>query len=146
MRPEVLYPLFRPVFTGGVDGYTITWRTISRATITEQEVEMGDALVIHELAEGRTSEIGAAKNSLRLALEFNINRSPGDDQSTELNRALVDVERAMMSDRQCGGQALDTIPESNEFDFRDSDAKSVAGLAIFNISYRHSPDDPTIQV
>ena len=62
-----------------------------------------------------------------------------------LGRALTDVERAMLSDRQCGGLAFNTTSIRNEFDCRQPDQKEVAGVTLYEIQYRNKPNDPTVQ-
>ena len=71
------------------------------------------ALAIYEITESNSPEVGRTRRTLQLALEFHVNLGPGQEVSTELNRALTDVERAMLSDRQRRGLALDTVSVRN---------------------------------
>ena len=61
-------------------------------------------------------------------------------------RALTDVERAMLSDRQNGDLSIDTRSVRNEFDLGSPEGKSAGGVALYEITYRTSPNDPTVQV
>ena len=57
-------------------------------------------------------------------------------------RALTDVERAMLSDRQNGGLSIDTRSVRNEFDMGQPEGKTAGGVALYEILYRHAPNDP----
>ena len=58
--------------------------------------------------------------------------------------ALTDVERAILSDRQNGGLSIDTVELRNEFDLGQLEGKTAGGVALYEITYRHSPNDPTV--
>ena len=52
----------------------------------------------------------------------------------------------MLSDRECGGLALDTVSVRNEFDLDSPEGNTAGGVALYEITYRHLPNDPTVQL
>lgn len=128
----------------GEDGYTTTWNVVTRRPLTKQEVAMGDAIAIFDTGEEKTAEIGFYRCMLYVSAEFFYALKTGDDPSTELNRLLVDIQRAIRVDVTCGGVAFNMVELRNELDIDGPADRLVAGVVEFQVQYRHLIDDPRL--
>lgn len=126
----------------GVGEYSTTWNKVARTPIDKPSKELGNALCVLEGREVKTKQIGYYVCNLTVALEFHLKLSLGDVPSTELNRALVDVERMMMSDLNMGGIAVNVEQVQADTDIEGAGDKTVSGAAVFVIQYRHKLTDP----
>lgn len=125
-----------------VNGYTTTWNTVCRRPMTKTEIFMGDALGIYDISEEKEAVINFYNCTLTVALEFFYLLQQGDEPSTELNRMLVDIQRAMRSDISCGGLSFNCVENESELDIDGPADRLVAGTVEFRIQYRHFLDDP----
>lgn len=126
----------------GVDGYSTTWNTVARRPIGKAEINMGNVVGIFDTEEIKTRDMQFTRSQLRVMVEFFYTLKIGDEPSTELNRMLVDVQRLMLSDIYCGGLSLNIVENRNELDIDGPADRIVAGVAEFQVQYRHSVHDP----
>lgn len=126
----------------GVDGYTTTWNAVTRRPMGDQEVSMGNALGLFDVEEEKNPAINWYHCNLRVVAEFYYVLQLGDEPSTELNRMLVDIQRAIRVDVTCGGLAFNIVELRNELDVDGPADRLVAGVVEFQVQYRHLLDDP----
>lgn len=126
----------------GEDEYTATWNTVTRAPVARSQMAQGNALGLYDVSERKDPDVGFMRCTLNVSIEFYLVLGLGDDPSTELNRALADLQRAMRSDPQMGGLAFNALETRNEFDVDGPDDSIVAGFVEFAVTYRHKVDDP----
>lgn len=126
----------------GEDEYTATWNTVTRAPVARSQMAQGNALGLYGVSEHKDPDVGFMRCTLNVSIEFYLVLGLGDDPSTELNRALADLQRAMRSDPQMGGLAFNALETRNEFDVDGPDDSIVAGFVEFAVTYRHKVDDP----
>jgi hypothetical protein len=126
----------------GRNGYTTTWNTVTRKPVSKTEISMGDVVGLYDVGEVKTPDMQFTRSSLRVTVEFFCVMKIGDDPSTELNRQLLDVQRLMLSDIYCGGLTLNIVENRNELDIDGPADRVVAGVADFQVLYRHNVHDP----
>ena len=126
----------------GVDDYSTTWNGIGRKPISTTEVQMGNALGIFDVDEQKTPDMQFIRSNLAVIIEFYHRMELGDDPATELNRMLLDVQRAMRSDIYCGGLTLNVVELKSELDIDGPGDSLVAGVVEFQVQYRHDINNP----
>jgi hypothetical protein len=129
----------------GSGGYTETWNTVTRRPLRAVEMDAGSSLAIFDTNERAVPEIQYTLKTLEVAIEFYIVARIGSDEdqnSTELNRLLTDIQRAMRSDITCGGLCHNSVETRSEFDLDGPGERLVGGITFWNISYRHKENDP----
>jgi hypothetical protein len=144
MREQIMEHLatrFKNV-RSGADGYTTTWNTVARRPIAVTEIKMGNVLGVFDVSEVKTPDMQFTRSAMRVMVEFFYVMQMGDEPSTELNRMLLDVQRTMLSDIYCGGLSLNTVEIRNELDIDGPADRVVAGVAEFQVLYRHNVHDP----
>jgi hypothetical protein len=128
----------------GQDDYTTTWNAVVRRPLTKAEVSLGNAIGMYDTEEEKVSEIGRYRSTLTVVIEFFHTLKHGEEPSTELNRMLADVQRAMRVDVTCGGLSYNVVETKNELDIDGPADRLVAGIVEFQISYKHTLDDPRL--
>ena len=63
----------------GVDDHIITWNTVERRVLTDEEQRLGDALAILDISEEKTAEVGHMRADLKVATEFWIRIEQGEE-------------------------------------------------------------------
>jgi hypothetical protein len=126
----------------GENGYTVTWNVVARRPMTKAELNLGNALGLFDVEEEKTARIGYYDCQLKVVCEFFHVLQIGDEPSTELNRMLCDIQRAMRSDIGCGGLSLNIVENNSELDIDGPADRLVAGVVEFQIAYRCALDDP----
>lgn len=126
-----------------VDNYTTTWNVVVRRPMTNTETQLGDAMGIFDVSERKEFRIGHVDAFLTVNLEFFHKVRDGDEPSTELNRMLLDVQRACRSDINCGGLTINILEMTNELDIEGPTDRLVAGVVEIEIHYRHALNDPS---
>jgi hypothetical protein len=126
------------------DGYTTTWNVVVRRPMTKTEIGMGNAIGLYDTEEEKSALIGYYNSLLTVSVEFYYNSAIGDEPSQELNRMLMDVQRCMRSDPTCAGLTFNIVEVRNELDIDGPSDRLVAGMAEFQVSYRHRLDDPRV--
>lgn len=132
----------------GVDGYSTTWDIVSTLDLSDDDRRRGDSIGIYDLEELARPEIGSVSCDLLLVIEFY--HLCGADEAADqvLRRILGDIKRVMLSDIQCGKQALRMDPRKHDLQIPKS-GKSPAvasGYSEWIIKYRHHPADPRKRV
>lgn len=132
----------------GVDGYSTTWDIVSSLDLSENERRAGDALGIYDLEEVTRPEIGSVSCELLLVIEFYHLCHGYEEADQALRRILGDIKRIMLSDIQCGKQALRMDPRKHDLQIPKSgrDPAIASGYSEWIIKYRHSPSDPRKRV
>lgn len=129
--------------TAGTDGYTTTWNVVTRKPLGMTEVKIGSALGLFDTREDKTPDMQFMRCTLSVVCEFYHSMKIGDAPGTQLNRMLLDVQRAMRSDIYCGGLALNVVEVRSELDIDGPEDNLVAGIVEFQVLYRHYVDDPS---
>lgn len=142
---EHLVDRFKAIRRGN-DGYTTTWNVVVRRPFTNTETQLGDALGIYDVSERKEPRISGFDCFLSISIEFFHKVYEGDEPSTELNRMLLDIQRALRSDITCGGLSINLVERSNELDIEGPTDMLIAGVLEAEVHYRHSPDDPSVAV
>ena len=131
----------------GVDDHVLTWNTVVRNILTDEQQRMGSAISLVDLSEQKVEEVGFVRSTLRVATEFWITTKLGDEPFHVVNEVLGDVQRTMRLDVQTTvdgvAHTLNIVEESNETDIEGAADKLVGGVIIWTIQYRHLPLDPT---
>ena len=134
----------------GADGHIITWNTVERRILTDEEQRMGDALSLLDVSEQKDAEIGHSRVQLQVITEFWIKLNLGDNPSQMLNRIMGDVQRTMLSDvnsivstSPLCELTIDIRELRNEFDVDSSGDFLVGGMVVWEVLYRHKYADPT---
>jgi hypothetical protein len=125
-----------------IDGYTTTWETVVRRPLSDTEAKLGNGLGVYDVSEEKVPEIGRYRSHLTVRIEFFYLIRHGDEPSTELNRMLVDIQRAMRADHTCGGLAYNVLETENELDINGPADRLVAGIIEYRVEYKHLLDDP----
>ena len=132
----------------GEDEHVITWNTITRNPWEDIEQQMGDTIGIFDLSETSSDEQGYVRKTMEVATEFWIRPKLGDNDASEINIVMADVNRVMRADTtfivDVGPPvcqlAIDLVEVRSEIDLEREDL--VGGVIIWNILYRHDQDDP----
>lgn len=131
------------------DGSTWTlkrhWNTVARRPLSQTEIKLGNALALFDTKEQKTRETGFDRAHLQLMIEIFVNIAMGEEPSTVLNEAILDVQTVMSLDRTCGGFALDVVEVRNEKDIEGPSDKIVAAMIEVHIVYRHRAGNPRLQ-
>jgi hypothetical protein len=130
----------------GIDNYSTTWNVVVRRPFTNSETQLGDALGIFDVSEEKTVRIGYVDCALSVQVEFFHKVFEGDEPSIELNRMMLDVQRAMRSDITCGGLSINIEEIRNHLDIEGPTDRLVAGVVEWKITYRHSLNDPSVAI
>ena len=128
--------------TAGVDGFSTTWKTVSRKPLTKDQIASGDALALFDVAERELKEIGFTLRTLQVAIEFWAVVAPEGSPATALNTLLLDVQREMSADLNMSGLTLNVEQQSSEMAVDGPKDDEVAGVAFYSITYRTKRDDP----
>jgi hypothetical protein len=139
---EHLRERFLAVRMNDGEGYTTQWNIVTRTPLGKSEISMGDAVGLFDPNETKTQEMMFMRCSLTVQVEFYYSMQLGDNAATELNRLLLDVQRTMRQDIQCGGLCLNIVESRSELDIDGPGDSLVVGLAEFQVLYRHSVNDP----
>ncbi len=118
----------------GEDEHVITWNTITRNPWEDIEQQMGDTIGIFDLSETSSDEIGFVRKTMEVATEFWIRPKLGDNDASEINIVMADVNRVMRADTTF---IVDPGPPVCQLA-----VDLVGGVIIWNILYRHDQDDP----
>ena len=127
----------------GTDGYTTTWNTVTRKPVSITAVKMGNALGLFDTREDKVPDMQFMRATLSVVCEFYHSMKIGDEPGTQLNRMLLDVQRAMRSDIYCGGLTLNVVEVRSELDIDGPEDNLIAGVVEFQVLYRHYVDDPS---
>lgn len=128
----------------GVDDYTTTWNVVTRNPVSTSEVEFGKTLGLFDVSESKTPDMQFMRCDLVVVVEFYHRSEMGDEPATELNRMLLDVQRAMRSDIYCSGLTLNVVEMKSELDIDGPADSLVAGVVEFQVQYRHYVDNPAL--
>lgn len=128
----------------GVGGYSTTWNTVSRKPVSTVEAQMGNMLGLFDVNESKTPDMQFMRCSLTVVIEFYFRTQMGDEPGTELNRMLLDVQRAMRSDIYCSGLTLNVVEMKSELDIDGPSDSLVAGVVEFLVQYRHAVTNPAL--
>lgn len=127
----------------GTNEYSTTWNDVSRKPLAASVAAVPDtAIAIMDHRERKNPLIGMYDCFLTVHTEFAIRLKLGDDPSTELNRLMVDVQRAMRSDNTAGGLCINIVETGSELDIEGPGDRLVGGIISWEVLYRHSLDDP----
>ena len=145
---ENILGFIKDLFEGqseGFNGYTETWNTVVRRPLTATEMDAGASMAIFDTNERNTPEIGHSLKTLEVGIEFFLVTKYGSDNdqnSSELNRLLTDIQRAIRVDIQMSGLAINSVETRSEFDLDGPGERLVGGITFWNITYRHKENDP----
>jgi hypothetical protein len=128
----------------GVDDYTTTWNVVTRNPISTTEAQLGNVVGIFDVDEVKYPDMQFMRCNLAVVVEFYHKVQMGDKQGTELNRMLLDVQRAMRSDIYCSGLTLNVVEMKSELDIDGPADSLVAGVVEFQVQYRHYIDNPAL--
>lgn len=131
----------------GVDDHVLTWNTVERNLLTDEQQRIGNAISLVDLSETKVEEAGYVRATLTVATEFWIKLKLGDEPSHWVNEVMGDVQRTMREDVKTTVETvehtLNITEQSNETDIEAAGDKIVGGVVLWSIQYRHLPLDPT---
>lgn len=133
------------------NGNKYEYRVVTRDPICEATVTKarpGEVLLgVYEINESKDYSFGYTTAMLEVIIEFYYKVKAEDNQEKQvtyvLNEILAQIIKDVMTDRQRGGEALNTEEVSNSLDIDGIYDKLVNGSATFTITYRHRISDPT---
>ena len=127
---------------GDTHTYQFTWSGVHRRPASQNEMKYGHNLVILDVKEQKARETGYDRAHIQVNFEFYMTVLTGDEPSTVLNAALLEVQTILGLDLTCGGLSIDIREIKNELDILGSAEKVVAGMLEVHVVYRHRPGDP----
>ncbi len=137
-----------------VDGHVITWNTAVRRSLTDIEMQSGDAISLIDASENKSEEVGFIRADMTVFTEFWIRLEVGDDPSQHVNNVLADVQLTMRADINTAETPGDpttcltiNITEiRNETDIEGASDMTVGGVIQWSVLYRHNKQDPRLQL
>lgn len=82
----------------------------------------------------------------KVVIEFSLWKETGVNVATQLERYVTGLTRAIMSDPQWGGRAIDTVIESFDLNIDGQYDTQVDGALYCDVYFRHHVNDPRIGV
>jgi hypothetical protein len=127
----------------GTDEYSVTWNSVERKPLPASPSNFpSTAISIMDHRESKKELIGMYQCHLIIHTEFAIRLNVGDNPSVELNRLMLDVQRAMRKDNTAGGLIINVVETNSELDIEGPGDRLVGGIISWEVHYRHALDDP----
>lgn len=128
--------------SAGEDDYRIGWDVVSTVPLSKEETRQGFAIGIYDTSENNQDEIGYQQKIMNVVFEFHADTLEGISGDKYARLLLAEIERAIGSDIQMGGLAVDAQEQGNELDVEGVNDKVVSGVVIYQVRYRHVVGDP----
>ena len=137
-----------------VGGHVLTWNTVERRSLTDVEMQAGDAISLIDASENKSEEVGYMRSDMTVFTEFWIRTQVGDDPSQHVNNVLADVQLTMRADintAEVPGDpttclTINITEVRNETDIEGASDSLVGGVAQWSVLYRHNKQDPRLQL
>lgn len=127
----------------GHNGHILRWNQVERDPVEKIQAVMPPTLGLHDTGEQKSPLTGGMQCVLTVATEF-FGKAGYDEKANDLlNRYLAEVQRTMFADKTMGGLAVRTVEDRSEFDLNGVGNNLVGGVAFWQVTYQHKPDDPT---
>ncbi len=135
-----------------VGGHVLTWNTVERRSLTDVEMQAGDAISLIDASENKSEEVGFMRSDMTVFTEFWIRLEVGDDPSQHVNNVLADVQLTMRADintAEVPGDpttclTINITEVRNETDIDGASDMLVGGVAQWSVLYRHNAQDPRL--
>lgn len=128
--------------TAGVDGYNTTWNKVYRGPLPLGDTLVNNAVCVWGSSEYVDNDFSHTRKFLLVMIEFWVDIGGGQTAETELNKMLVDIQRALLVDPSLGQLVMTLHEESNELTIELDESNNCVGTIEFEIQYRHNIRDP----
>lgn len=123
--------------------YTLEFSKVSFGPLDEGDNKRRYTLGIVPQREEYSDLFPLIVRNLRIALEFRITMNKGDEApGLAAEEMIADLESMVLANRSWGGLAVETDLVENEIDLDNYQDRTVFGVLIISVQYRHSQRDP----
>ena len=132
----------------GVDGAAITWDVVTDEPLSSDQQSKGYAVGVYDTSERKQDGVQHIMCFLNIVFEFHSTLADGDEPMKIARACLTEVQRVATKDLNTKEEdgyhlTLDIQEKGNELENIAPNPSKVSGVAIFEVKYRHRPNDPT---
>lgn len=122
--------------------YGIRFSVVAIGPLSDPDLRKQFSIGIVASTEKKSDLYQLAQNQFDITIEFRAVVNQGDDDPGILaERVLAIVQQVIYDDRTIGGLVIDTHEIGSTIDLVTYSDRTIVGLVIFQVLYRHSPQD-----
>ena len=124
------------------DPYPFAWDQVLRAPTRDWAYKRKRSLAIYDQHESKTNLSATKECVLRVMFEIALVCNGDENPSTMMNEIFGTIQRQLSSDPGLGGLCKDIQEVTNDLQIDDELKRTVRGVVVVDIKYRHALSDP----